>query len=232
MDKWTGAVAASIVVGLCLATAAARGQERSVIVDLDPPQRTTTTYDPRDPPPQLPTVATPGAAGAADKAGVTVSDFSCTAVVNGREIKQSNNGSVCVAAVRVESVHITLGLKITEWVACTAGPKTLAHEDGHRMIAEHFYDRAQQTAEAIGRQLIGRDFFGSGANPAAAATDALNVAARQIAEQYMQHVRDPSQQVQDAYDRITSHGTNTAEELDAIEQAMREANQAPIATDE
>jgi hypothetical protein len=216
--------AAALVFWVCIHAAAARGQQAqpvSVGIDMIPLIRTVQLYDPAAPPPQMPPPE-------ANEAGVTISEFSCTAVVDGLVLNQgpSRDSTATVAAVRVQSVHITIGLKITEWVSCHSGLKILAHEDGHAMISEHFYDGASEIAEDIGHDLIGHDFFGSGADTPSAASDALNVAARQIAQQYMQQVRDPSQRVQEAYDVITQHGTNTVEELDAIEQAMNQVRES------
>jgi hypothetical protein len=38
----------------------------------------------------------------------------------------------------------------------------------------------------------------------------------------MIQVRDQSELVQEAYDRITAHGTNNVDEYDAIQQALAE----------
>jgi hypothetical protein len=215
----------------CLDSAAARGQmvvaAQPLQIDSTPLTRSVHLYDPSAPPQQMPPPEP-------DEAGVTVSEFSCTAVVDGRVISQnpSRDGSAMEAAVRIDSIHITIGLKITEWVSSRSGLKILAHEDGHAMISEHFYAGADEIAESIGHEFVGREFAGSGADGASAASDALNVAARQIAQQYMQQVRDPSQRVQEAYDQITQHGTNSVEELDAIEQAMNQLRDSEKADQE
>lgn len=212
--------ASALIMILCVHAATAQAQTIVVVqqappVDSIPVIRTMHLYDPSGPPPQIPPPEP-------NEAGVTVSEFSCTAVVDGRVLSEhpSPDGTATVAAVRVESVHITIGLKINEWVSCRSGVKILAHEDGHAMISEHFFTGADEIAEGIGHDFVSREFFGSGASLSLAASDALNIAARQIAQRYMQQVRDPSQRVQEAYDVITEHGTNTVEELDAIEQAM------------
>lgn len=210
-------IAASLVVAVCFWVAAAHGEQVAVTVDVVPAIRTTQQYDPLHPPIQMPTPE-------ANEAGVTVSDFSCAAVVNGHVFNTFSSGPDEVAGVTVESAHITLRLYVSEWVSFGSGAKMLAHEDGHGMIALHFYAQANQLADTIGRQTVGHDFFGSGPDAQAAANDALNVAAQQIARQYMKQIQDSSQKVQDAYDHITQHGTNSVEEMDAIEQAMNECS--------
>jgi len=88
------------------------------------------------------------------------------------------------------------------------------------LIAEHFYVHADQVAAQIGRDFPGQIFTASGPDAAAAADRALTAAAQQIAQRYMRAVRDQSQEVQEAYDRITVHGTNMVDEIDAINQAL------------
>jgi hypothetical protein len=209
-----GALAASALFVMCCFAAGAWGQTLPVTVELTPAAGQTRYYDPRMPSELMPTPQ-------ANEAGVTVAEFFCQANVAGRVFEQFNSGPDVVCGVRVESVHIVLKLKISEWVDETAGPKVLAHEDGHALVARHFYDRSDQIAAGIGREFIGKDFFGSGPDAETAANDALNVAARQITREYMGRVRNPSELVQNLYDRITEHGENQIEELDAIEEAMR-----------
>jgi hypothetical protein len=203
---------ASFLIGCC--AVAARGQTLPITIDHAPPVSFTSLYDPRLPSTHMP-------APEANELGVTIANFSCHASVTGHVFLQFPSGEDVVAAVRVDTVHVTLHLRVDEWLDRRAGAKILAHEDGHAMIARHFYDRSDVIAAIIAKNMIGTDFYGSGPDAETAATDALNVAARQIDKEYMQQVRDPSEIVQDAYDQITEHGTNQIDEIDAIEQALR-----------
>jgi hypothetical protein len=213
MKHFLGILVTSTALVMSCCAAGARGQTAAVSVELTPAVCGTDLYDPRMPSKLMPTPA-------AGELGVTVADFSCKANVTGGVMLQFPSGSDVVAAVRVESVHLVLKLNVTEWVDYAAGPKIMAHEDGHAMIARHFYDQSDQVAAAIAQRLIGKDFYGSGPDAQAAATDALNVAAKQIAREYLGRVRDPSEMVQNFYDRITEHGGNSIDEIDAIERAM------------
>ncbi|MGA3066165.1 MAG: hypothetical protein ABSF29_04875 [Tepidisphaeraceae bacterium] len=215
MNFSKGALAASAVFAMCCFAAGARGQTSPVSVELAAPTCQTSLYDPRMPSRQMPTPQ-------ANEAGVTVSEFICKATATGRTYMQFHSGPDVVVGVHVESVRIALGLNVNEWVEYSAGAKVFSHEDGHALIAEHFYSRSDQIAQAIGQHLIGTDFFGSGPDAEAAANDALNVAAREVTQQYMGRVRNPSELVQNLYDRITAHGVNPIEEVDAIEMALHE----------
>jgi hypothetical protein len=222
MNYFRGVLMASAAFAIGCCTAMARGQTNPVSVDLTPPVTITSLYDPLMPSRQMP-------APESNELGVTVADFSCHANVSGHVFMQFPSGQDVVAAVRVDTVHIILQLKIAEWVDYRAGQKILAHEDGHAMIARHFYARSDVVAAEIARRIIGTDFYGSGPDAETAATDALNVAARQIAREYIGRVRDPSELVQVYYDRITEHGNNQIDEMDAIEHALHLIGNTQIA---
>jgi hypothetical protein len=208
-------VAATAV--LLLVFAAAWGEDGDPItVERMPATISSHTYDPENPPAQMP-------ATQPDEAGVTVSDFSCVAKVGGQITEQSQDDGEVLAKVKVDAVHITLRLNVGEWVSKTAPPRKIwAHEDGHRMIALHFYMNAKNVAMGIGHQMMGRSIVGSGQDVDSAARSALHEAAQEIDAQYMIEVRDLSERVQEAYDRITEHGTNSIDEADAINAALQE----------
>lgn len=187
-----------------------------------PATSATQPYDPRHIPPQMPPTI-PG------EAGVTVSKFGCVALVQGTVIDQfpgAAQGQTHVS-VRIDAVQITLHLDIREWVSDASGQKILAHEDGHRIISEHFYDHADAVAAELAHQSLGKIFTADGSDPTDAARKSLTTAARALADAYMQAVRDRSQRVQAAYDKITAHGTNSIDEMDAINQALKEIAHDP-----
>jgi hypothetical protein len=157
-----------------------------------------------------------------DEAGVTVSDFSCVAVVTGQIIDNGKVGDDANVTVKMATVHIKLKLTIAEWMDELAPQKIWSHENGHRDIALLFYRRADLVAESIARAWIGQTLSAAGPDAKAAATKAVSLAAQKISDDYMVQVRDQSELVQEAYDRITQHGTNDVDEYDAIQQALGE----------
>jgi len=179
----------------------------------------THTYDRAHPPAQMP-------ATQPDEAGVTVSEFSCIAEVRGQVIDQAEVANGATATVRMASIHITLKLKIDEWMDQLAPQKIWSHEDGHRDIALFFYRHADQTAEQVARAWVDQTLTATGTDAASAAKKALTNAAQKITDGYMEQVRDQSELVQEAYDRITAHGTNDVDEYDAIQQALAEVAKA------
>ncbi|MDP9173795.1 MAG: hypothetical protein M3O30_08000 [Planctomycetota bacterium] len=203
-----------ILAQVCLLAGAMGAENDPVSIVHSASVATTNRYDPHHPPSLMPTTAP-------DEAGVTVSEFGCDAQVGGTVFDYSRNHQDTVAVVRVDSVRMTLHLNIAEWISQNAGSKILLHENGHRMIAEHFYANADLPAFLIGRAKIGQRFVGEGLDLDAAAKNALTIAATTVAQEYMAAVRDPSQPVQEKYDQITAHGTNGVDELEAIDLSLR-----------
>jgi hypothetical protein len=173
------------------------------------------TYDPARLPAGMP-------ATQPDEAGVTVSDFSCVAEARGHLISATQTPTVVIASAELDAVEITLKLKVDEWVDKSAGEKTWRHEDGHRQISLRFDAHAEETAEIIAHGYVDHVFSAPGADAATAGRAALAAAAQKITDDYMAAVRDQSELVQEAYDRITQHGTNVVDEYDAIQEALAE----------
>jgi len=201
-----------LLAGLALAGA---GDTDPVTVQRVDASVSTHTYDPAHPPPQMP-------ATQPDEAGVTVSEFSCVALVSGQITDRAQVADDARVTVKMAAVHITLNLKIAEWMDALAPQKIWAHEDGHRDIALLFYRRSELIAASIARAWIGKTLSASGSDAESAAKEAVSQAAQKITDDYMIQVRGQSELVQEAYDRITAHGTNNMDEYDAIQQALAE----------
>lgn len=210
---------APLLVVLALLIAAGGEEPRPVVIEHNAAAATTRYYDPNHRPEQMPPPSP-------DEAGLTVSQFNCVADVKGRIFWQSDGGPPFRAIVQVQSVRLQLHLTVSEWIMQGAPEKILAHENGHRRIAEIFYASGDEQARAIGRELLGREFSGGGTSVEDAAAAAMNAAAAEAARQYMSRVRDPSENVQELYDQITNHGGNAIDEDQAIATAMEEANRA------
>jgi hypothetical protein len=206
---------AALAIGVVLLlSTAARADKDPVSVRQLPAASTTQRYDADSPPDGLPVDPA--------EAGVTVSQFGCTALVDGQVVGQYHKGADVVASVRVETVQITLQLNVAEWIAIPQTRGIVAHEDGHRIISEHFYSHADVSAAEIGRDVIGHVLSASGSDEATAARNAMTIAAAEINRRYMAEVRDPCQRAQEAYDDVTGHGTKDVDEMDGIDWALRQ----------
>jgi hypothetical protein len=176
---------------------------------------TTREFDPHHPDPAVPSDST-------ERAGVCVSQFGCSTNIAGDVVNQSESNGKVTADVVVDTVQVNLQLNIVIWVIEGAPSKVMAHEVGHRMISEHFYANADDIATRLAHDMIGHHYTATGPNVNEASRTALNNAAQELVGKYMNQVRDNSQAVQVAYDRITVHGTNKIGEMDAMKQAILE----------
>jgi hypothetical protein len=186
-------------------------------VTRSPAVSTTRWYDAQDPPTGLPVDPA--------EAGLTVSQFRCKSEVTGTVVEHSRRNNGVSATVRITGVSVQLGLAIDEWIATPPSRGIVAHEDGHRIISEHFYARADVPALEIARKTVGKTFTAAGADLSTAMSNALGDAAASIGPQYNARVYAPCNQAQEAYDKITAHGTNDVDEMDAIESALKQVKQ-------
>lgn len=208
-----------LAIFVFLATGASEKLNDPITIQITPATIAKHTYDPDQPDSRMPALNP-------DEAGVTVSEYGCVAEVSGQITSTTQKDSDATVAVRVDSIHITLKLNVTEWMSQIAPQKIWFHEDGHRKIAQHFYEHADEVAAAIAHGWMGQSLSASGADAKSAAKEAVTEIAQKITAAYMAQVRDQSELVQEAYDRITSHGTNNIDESDAIKQALAEVAQA------
>ena len=212
---------------LLFACAVARAQAEApadVVVNHEPPVVNSRTFDPKNPPPEMPPLK-PG------EAAVTESSFSCETLVEVLVASQQPTAAgTCRAAVRVSSVTATLRLAITIWVPHRDAHKLTAHEQGHREIEERYYAGAKDVAERLGHEMIGREFSADAGDCDAAVQAASRNAANELNGQYMAAVQYPAARAQVLYDELTDHGRNTLGEAKAIELAKKKQREEQRAT--
>jgi hypothetical protein len=187
----------------------------AITVTVQPAVVETKTFDPADPPQDMPALSQQEAAVAHSAFGV---QSSLEAVVTG---ERSQNGQT-TSALRVDAVQMELSLAVTLWLPHNAPRELVAHEQGHRRISEMFYKDAERIARAVAENYIGRTITGQGANPKAAREAALNKAINDLNMAYMSSTQVPSVRTNTLFDDITQHGRNTKITVDqAIRQAMQ-----------
>ncbi len=216
-----GKIGCLFILLFAVSAFAADGNDDPVTIQRLDAAVSTHSYDPAHPPRQMP-------ATQPDEAGVTVADFSCVAQVSGQIVDRSQIADDARVTVKIAAIHITLKLQIAEWMDQLAPVKIWAHENGHRDIALHFYRGSDLVAASIARAWIGKTLTASGPDAKSAAREAVTEAAQKITDDYMIQVRDRSELVQEAYDRITAHGTNDVDEYDAIQQALAEVDKTHV----
>lgn len=169
------------------------------------------TFDPRRPSPKMPKLTPP-------ESGVCDFDFTISPKLG--YTVSNNRGTVVEIIVDEWDIETTLDVRI--WTARGSPAKLLAHEDGHRLICEYYYQNADFIAREVAEPLIGRTFTGRGANRQAAEADATRQAIAALSDEYMNRTRVRASAAQRRYDRLTAHGTRPIGEAEAIAQIVRE----------
>jgi hypothetical protein len=219
---------AMIVLLLTLCAPLARAERRStpaapatppattqsaVVIERSAPDVTQRTFDPKNPPSEMPALR-PG------EAAVTESNFSCQTVIAATIVDQIPSSGGCTTTVRITNVRTTIKLGIVIWLPERGSRKLTAHENGHRAIDEQFYAGAEDVARRLSEAMIGQRRVGKGATCDAAAQAAIKEAGDQLCGDYMAAVQYPATRVQELYDEITDHGRNRIREQAAIQRAV------------
>ena len=197
------------------------GQQVGVQVNKKPAVITRRTFDPRNPPPEMPPLSR-------NEAAVTHSAYGVGAQVQVVVLHEDKSGGGQVSSeMRIESVKVDTTLGVTVWLPKNASKPLTAHEEGHREISEMFYEEAEGIAREVARPYLGRTIRGTGRTPEAAREAAMTKAIGEINGKYMSRTQIPSSRVNELFDRITDHGRNarvTVEEgiKRALEQYRKE----------
>lgn len=186
----------------------ASGKRGRATVTKEPVQFASRTFDPNSPPPEMPSLGT-GEEAQCD------SNFLSNANVAG----QTQKTDATHAFVTVKQVDMALQLKVTIWAPANASPHVIEHEEGHRQIAEHYYEQADQVAERIADEYIGQVLEISGADLDAESNKALQQIATEITDEYNKELNPGPTQL--LYDSITDHGRNETAVKDAVASAIR-----------
>jgi len=189
---------------------------RGFRVEKTPPVIVRKTFDPRNPPKEMPPLGPRADAVTHFKFGcATSASYETTAR------RPDRRAGSCTATARINELTARLDLEITIWVPNRARQTLVDHEEGHRVIAERVYETAEKAARAEAAKWVGRSVTGKAANCAAAVDTAVRDANHRFCQGYLEATSGWSGRVGDLYDDITDHGRRrrpTAEE--AIELAF------------
>lgn len=126
--------------------------------------------------------------------------------------------------VRPKGVRAKLSLPIVIWTPQGAPKKCLAHEEGHRKIAERIYEFAGDIVAHYAAQTQANTYYGEGASVELAVKDGYKSAVTELNQSYRETVFDYCKLVTEEYDRITNHGLNPIGEDDAIQQSFEKCS--------
>jgi hypothetical protein len=210
------------ILGCLLLTAIvghAATSEGSVVVTVQPPTITRRTFDPKNPPAEMPKLKPP-------EVGTCVYSFRCTADM---EVK----GPVGKPA-RLTAIEVKTYLTITLWTPQLGPNKILEHEEGHRAICEVYYGQAEAIARRFAEQEMARTFRASASDKAGIDAELKDVQDNLLAG-YLGETARRCDFAQARYDEITQHSISPILESTAINQALREEKESyekygPIAT--
>jgi len=166
------------------------------------------TFDPANPPPDMPPL-NPG------ENAECVSDFTANANVAG----QTRRTDTTHGAVTITRINMTLLLNITIWVPTGVTQRVIDHEDGHRQISEYYYQTADQLAQRIAANYMGKQIEIAGTDLNAESLKALQQMANEMSEEYERQLNtNPTQLL---YDSITDHSRNDVAPQDAVDHAIK-----------
>ena len=185
-------------------------REQPVVISKMPVVFATHTFDPAAPPSDMPPLG-------AGETAVCDSDFQARASVRG----QPRRTDPTHATINITQVRIILQLHVNIWLPAEATPIVADHEEGHRQIAEYYYQTADKLAERIATTYIGRRVDVTGTDLDAESSKALLQAANEIADEYTKEINSNSTQL--LYDTITDHSRNGVVAKDAVDHALKNA---------
>jgi hypothetical protein len=185
-------------------------REAAVLIQKEPVVFASRTFDPAAPPADMPPLP-PGESAECD------SDFLSRASVRG----QPRRTDATHATLTITQVIVTLQLRLNIWLPAGATQILAEHEDGHRQIAEYYYQTADKLVEQIASPYIGKRLEVTGADLDAESAKMLQLVATDITNEYNRQL--DSNPTQLLYDNITDHSRNGVIAKDAVEHALKNA---------
>jgi hypothetical protein len=189
-----------------------------VTVVKEPVAVTTRTFDPANPPSDMPPLS-PGEIAVCD------ANYVSAVSVSG-EGRQTDSADEIVAITQVKT---NLRLVVTIWLPEGASQHVVEHEDGHRQIAEALYQNADKLVTQIAAAHIGKNDLVSGADLNSQFTQLLQREGAAITREFNKQLNP--EPVQLGYDAITDHSRNDVAASDAVAQVLKSKKIAEPETD-
>jgi hypothetical protein len=180
------------------------------VIEKQPASFANRTFDPAAPPSDMPPMSE-------GENAECESNFTSNASVGSRTLRTDATHAI----VTITQVKLTLGLNVTIWVPAGVSPHVMEHEQGHRQIAEHYYQTAEKVATRVAAPYMGRKTEVAGSDLDAEANKFLHQLAVEITDEYERQL-DPGP-AQLLYDNITDHSRNDVVASDAVARALKES---------
>jgi hypothetical protein len=185
-------------------------QQAPVVISKEPIAFASHTFDPAAPPPEMPPLGN-GESAECD------SNFLAKASVRG----QPRRTDTTHATITITQVLMTLRLEINIWLPNEATQVVADHEEGHRRIAEYYYQTADKLAERIAATYVGKRVEVTGTDLDAESSKMLLQVATDITNEYTKEINSSPTQL--LYDSITDHSRNGVVAKDAVDHAIKNA---------
>jgi hypothetical protein len=102
-----------------------------------------------------------------------------------------------------------------------AAEHIIEHEQGHRQIAENYYQTADKVAGQIVAAYLGKQVSAGGADLNAEVNKLLQQMGAEITAEYSRRLNPDV--AQNRYDAITDHGRNEVSAAEAVTQVLKDA---------
>jgi hypothetical protein len=178
------------------------------IIDKQPVHFASRTFDPANPPPDMPPLT-------GGENAECVSDFGSNAILGG----QTRRTDTTHGTMTVTQVTVKLELNVTVWVPNGVTQHVIDHEEGHRHISEFYYQNANQLAERIAAAYLGKEVQLTGEDLNAESHKALQQLGAEITDEYNRELEPGPTQL--LYDAITDHSRNEVVAQEAVDHALK-----------
>jgi len=179
-----------------------------VTINKQPVNFSRRTFDPSNPPSDMP-LLTQGEYAACD------SDFLSNATV----AAQTRQTDATHATITVTHIKMDVQLNVTIWEPNEATERVTEHEEGHRQIAEYYYQTADKLAERIATTYVGRQVDIAATDLQSESNKFLQQTAAAITADYSRELNPGPTQL--LYDSITDHSRNEVVVKDAVAHAIK-----------
>ncbi|MEO6002889.1 MAG: hypothetical protein ABIS43_07040 [Opitutus sp.] len=177
-----------------------------IVVRAEPPHIVRRTFDPRNPPADMPKLTPP-------EVGTCQYSFACTSETEIRGLRGR--------PARVTGIQVDARLTITLWTPAGGPPNILRHEEAHRALCEVYYGTAESTARELARKEIGQNLRASVEQKASVSAE-LKVIQDRLLAAFLEQTASRCEFAQKRFDAITDHSRTAVPESAAIKQAIAE----------
>lgn len=177
-----------------------------VTVEIAPATIERRTFDPANPPAEMPKLTPP-------EVGTCVYQVGCSTEAQAEGERSRGQ----LQPGRVTEVVLRATLSITLWTPRGGPPKILAHEEGHREICEYYYDEAEQIGRRLAQRTLGARLS---SRTRKAMTVELDVVQKRLIGEFLRETATRCDFAQGRFDAITAHSMNPISESAAMARAI------------